>query len=43
MCELLAIAVEPWARNRGVADRLMGEIIRSAKERFTEKPITSTQ
>jgi len=40
--ELLAIAVEPWARNRGVGDRLMGEIIRKAEERFVERLVLHT-
>jgi ribosomal protein S18 acetylase RimI-like enzyme len=40
--ELLAIAVEPWARNHGVGDRLMGEIIRKAKERFLKRLILHT-
>jgi len=40
--EVLAIAVEPWARNRGVGDRLMGEIIRKAEERFVESLVLHT-
>ncbi|MFO7599676.1 MAG: GNAT family N-acetyltransferase [Candidatus Desulfacyla sp.] len=40
--EVLAIAVEPWARNRGVGDRLMGEIIRKAEERFVERLVLHT-
>lgn len=42
LSELLAIAVEPWARNHGVGDRLMGEIIRKAKERFVERLLLYT-
>ena len=40
--ELLAIAVEPWARNRGAGDRLMDEIISSARERCVERLILHT-
>jgi ribosomal-protein-alanine N-acetyltransferase len=35
--ELLAIAVEPSARNHGVGDRLMDEIIRNAREFLVER------
>ena len=40
--ELLAISVEPWARKRGVGDRLMGEIIRQAKLLFVQRLILHT-
>ena len=40
--ELLAISVEPWARKQGVADRLMGEIIRQAKLLFVQRLILHT-
>jgi len=40
--ELLAIAVEPWARNQGVGDRLMEEIIRRAEMLLVDKLILHT-
>jgi ribosomal protein S18 acetylase RimI-like enzyme len=40
--ELLAIAVEPWARNHGVGDRLMQEIIREADLLLVERLILHT-
>jgi len=40
--ELLAVAVEPWARNHGVGDRLVGEIIRKADQLFVERLVLHT-
>lgn len=40
--ELLAIAVEPWARKLGVGDRLMGEITRKAKMLLVERLVLHT-
>ena len=40
--ELLAVAVEPWARNQGVGDRLMEEIIRKAERLLVEKLVLHT-
>ncbi|MBL6968196.1 MAG: GNAT family N-acetyltransferase [Proteobacteria bacterium] len=40
--EMLAIAVEPSARNQGLGDLLMGEMIRRAEELFVETLILYT-
>ena len=40
--EVLAIAVEPWARNQGVGDRLMEEIIRRADMFQVDKLVLHT-
>jgi len=40
--ELLAIAVEPWARNWGVGERLMEEIIRKANLLLVERLVLHT-
>lgn len=40
--ELLAVAVEAWARNQGVGDRLMGEIIRKADQLLVERLVLHT-
>jgi ribosomal protein S18 acetylase RimI-like enzyme len=40
--ELLAVAVEPWARNHGAGDRLVGQIIRKADQLFVERLVLHT-